>query len=73
MHSTQDINIRGTTPLTAPRQLKLEQPASDACYELVTKFREDVKQILEGTDHRLIVVVGPCSIHNRESGLEYAR
>lgn len=73
MHSTQDINIRGTTALTAPRQLKLEQPASETCYEMVTQAREEVKQILEGTDHRLVVVVGPCSIHNRESGLEYAR
>ncbi len=73
MHpSTQDINIRGTTALTAPRQLKLEQPASESCYELVTKAREEVKQILAGDDERLIVVVGPCSIHNRESGLEYA-
>jgi 3-deoxy-7-phosphoheptulonate synthase len=73
MHSTQDINIRGTTPLTAPRQLKQDLPASDACYELVTQAREEVKQILAGNDHRLIIVVGPCSIHHRESGLEYAR
>jgi len=73
MHPTQDINIRGTTTLTAPAQLKLEQPASDACYQLVTRAREEVKQILSGDDDRLIVVVGPCSIHNRESGLEYAR
>lgn len=73
MYSTQDINIRGTVPLTAPQQLKLEQPASDACYELVTKAREEVKRILAGDDDRLMIVVGPCSIHNRESGLEYAR
>ncbi len=73
MHSTQDINIRGTTPLTAPRQLKLEQPASDACYEMVTRAREEVKRILAGEDSRLIAVVGPCSIHHRESALEYAR
>ena len=73
MHSTQDINIRGITPLTAPRQLKLEQPAGDECYAVVTQAREEVKQILAGTDDRLIVVVGPCSIHNRESGLEYAK
>ena len=72
MHTTQDINIRGTTPLTAPRQLKLEQPASEACYELVTRAREEVKRILSGEDERLIVVVGPCSIHDHEAGLEYA-
>lgn len=73
MFPTQDINIRGTVPLTAPRQLKLEQPARDACYELVTRSREEVKRILAGDDDRLMIVVGPCSIHNRESGLEYAR
>jgi 3-deoxy-7-phosphoheptulonate synthase len=73
MHTTQDINVRGTIPLTAPRQLKLEQPASAACYELVTRAREDVKKILAGDDPRLMVVVGPCSIHHREAGLEYAR
>jgi 3-deoxy-7-phosphoheptulonate synthase len=53
--------------------LKLEQPAGEACYQLVTQAREEVKQILAGTDRRLIIVVGPCSIHHRESGLEYAR
>jgi 3-deoxy-7-phosphoheptulonate synthase len=73
MYPTQDINIRGTVPLTAPRQLKLEQPARDACYALVTKAREEVKRILAGDDDRLMIVVGPCSIHNRESGLEYAQ
>lgn len=73
MYPTQDINIRGTVPLTAPRQLKLEQPARDVCYELVTRSREEVKRILAGDDDRLMIVVGPCSIHNRESGLEYAR
>jgi 3-deoxy-7-phosphoheptulonate synthase len=73
MYPTQDINILGTVPLTAPRQLKLEQPARDVCYELVTRSREEVKRILAGDDDRLMIVVGPCSIHNRESGLEYAR
>lgn len=72
MHRTQDINIRGTERLVAPQQLKAELPISETASQTVFGSREIVKNILNGEDKRLIVVVGPCSIHDPKAGLEYA-
>lgn len=73
MQKTHDINVRDTVPLTSPRQLKIDQPVSEAANRTVVDSREAVKRILAGEDQRLIAVVGPCSIHDPEAGLEYAR
>jgi len=72
MQSTQDINVRNTVPLVSPRALKAEQPASVDATQAVIDAREAIKRILSGEDRRLIVVVGPCSIHDRTAALEYA-
>jgi 3-deoxy-7-phosphoheptulonate synthase len=72
MPRTQDINVRETQPLVAPRILKEELPASDAAIRTVIDSREAVKRVLAGEDRRLIVVVGPCSIHDERAALEYA-
>jgi 3-deoxy-7-phosphoheptulonate synthase len=72
MPTTQDLHVRATVPLVSPRQLKSELPADDQAYQLVADAREAVKRILRGEDDRLLVVVGPCSIHDRDLGLEYA-
>ena len=72
MQRTQDINIRDIARLIAPQQLKDELPISEAAAETVFNGREEVKKILSGEDKRLIVVVGPCSIHDPKAGLEYA-
>lgn len=71
-HPLQDINILGTVSLTSPAELKQEVALSDEGAESVYQAREAVKAILRGEDRRLIVIVGPCSIHNRDSALEYA-
>jgi 3-deoxy-7-phosphoheptulonate synthase len=73
MQPTQDINIRDTARLIAPRQLKAESPISESAAETVFNAREVLKRILSGEDKRFIVVVGPCSIHDPKAGLEYAR
>ena len=73
MHQLQDLNIRGTIPLVSPKDLKDDLGVADSCATTITEGREAVKQILDGSDSRIIVVVGPCSIHNEETGLEYAR
>ena len=73
MRPTQDINVRDTVKLIAPRQLKAERPVSEAANRTVVEAREAVKRILAGEDQRLIAVVGPCSIHDPKAGLEYAR
>ena len=69
----QDVHIRETVPLVSPRHLKQEETISDLAVKTVIGARESIKRILAGEDSRLIVVVGPCSIHDHVSALEYAR
>lgn len=69
----QDVNITGTTLLTSPVQLKVQYPASASVADHVFRSRAAVCDILEGRDRRVIAIVGPCSIHNTDMALEYAR
>jgi len=70
---TEDVNIANLQPLVSPVQLKTELASSKKAISTVFKSREVIKHILQGDDPRLLVVVGPCSIHNTESGLKYAQ
>lgn len=72
-HPTQDINVRETIALSSPNELKAELPLSESASESIAEYREQLHDILRGEDKRLAITVGPCSIHNVESGLEYAR
>jgi len=69
---TSDLRIRAQKPLIAPAVLEDELPLSDAGAALVTRTRREVSAILAGQDQRLLVVVGPCSIHDPDAALEYA-
>ena len=73
IRSTDDIRIEEIRPLIPPAILMEELPAEASHCEFITAARESVTAILEGRDDRLLVVVGPCSIHDPEAGLEYAR
>jgi 3-deoxy-7-phosphoheptulonate synthase len=73
MYKTQDLHVRGFTRLSAPRSLKRELPITDACNDMVAQSRETVTRILRQEDPRLLLVVGPCSIHDIEGALEYAQ
>ncbi|MBS0208405.1 MAG: 3-deoxy-7-phosphoheptulonate synthase [Planctomycetes bacterium] len=72
MQRTEDINILGTVGLTPPSQLKAEIPMTEAANRTVVASRQAVRAILDGSDHRLLAVVGPCSIHDESAALEYA-
>ncbi len=72
MLQTQNLHVKETVRLLTPRALKEQLPASDAANQTVVRSRETVKQILEQKDPRLLVVVGPCSIHDVEGAREYA-
>jgi len=72
MQQLQDLHIRGTEPLISPQQLKDEFPPTEASASTVSESRAALNRILNGEDDRLVVVVGPCSIHNIDSALEYA-
>lgn len=68
-----NFHIIGCEELPEPQALKKEMPAEGAALETVLRGHHDVKAVLEGKDDRLIVVVGPCSIHDPEQALDYAR
>jgi 3-deoxy-7-phosphoheptulonate synthase len=70
---TRDLRIESIRPLISPAILLEELPLSDSASVTVTKARDELIRILDGEDDRLIVVVGPCSIHDPEAGLEYGR
>jgi 3-deoxy-7-phosphoheptulonate synthase len=72
MHRIENTNIKRLTPLVPPRALKAEFPATEAAADTVVKGRTAVQKILAGEDHRLIVVVGPCSVHDVDAVREYA-
>ncbi len=69
---TQDLNVVRTQRLVDPRQVKRDLPMTAPANRTVIQGREEVKRILSGEDERLLVVVGPCSIHDEGAALEYA-
>ena len=73
LHKTDDVRIREIKELVPPAHILREFPASDRASELTFETRRDIHRILHGGDDRLLVVVGPCSIHDVEAALEYAR
>jgi 3-deoxy-7-phosphoheptulonate synthase len=72
MKMTQDLHIRGTVPLIAPALLKQKLPITEEAASTVIEGREKLISTLEGKEERLLVMIGPCSIHNVESAYEYA-
>lgn len=69
---TSDLRIRATKSLIAPAVLEAELPLDDRGAELVADARRQVSAIVLGKDDRLLVVVGPCSIHDPAAAREYA-
>ncbi len=72
MKKTDDLRIRGIEQILPPKALHEEYPLTETAAETVYNTREAVKRILHGQDDRLLVVVGPCSVHDPEAALEYA-
>jgi 3-deoxy-7-phosphoheptulonate synthase len=70
---TDDTRIGAVRPLISPALLLDELPIPIASLELVERARSDISNILHGRDDRLLVVVGPCSIHDHEQAMDYAR
>ncbi len=73
MLATQDLHVTATQALISPRQLKEDLVMSEAANRTVIAGRAAVGEILRGEDDRLLVITGPCSIHDPQSALEYAR
>src|SRR5471032_1796256 len=68
-----DVRIGAVRPVISPALLLDDMPAPDSAVSLVEHARIELAEVLSGADDRLIVVVGPCSIHDHDQALEYAR
>jgi len=69
---TDDIRIAALKPLIPPAILMEELPITDSASEEIALTRAQIENCLMGNDHRIVVIVGPCSIHDPEAAREYA-
>lgn len=73
MIQTHDVNVKSFKPLLSPEAIKQELPITQAVADIVLQGRRDIENILGQKDRRLLVIAGPCSIHDPEAAIEYAR
>ena len=73
MKRLNDINIKEVSPLISPEDFKKGQPLSEEGKFSIIQFREDIEKILKGKDDRMLAIVGPCSIYDKESALDYGK
>ena len=71
-HPTQDLRIKEIKNVVLPTELHAEFPASEKSQELTCDTRQAIHKVLHGEDDRLIVIVGPCSIHDPAAAIDYA-
>ncbi len=72
MQPTSDLHVVETRPLVAPVILQSDMPLTERAALTVRNTRARIKRILAGEDHRLLVIVGPCSVHDLGAAEEYA-
>ena len=67
-----NVNVAGYSLLPTPKQVQAQFPVPEKSRQIVGQGREIIRNILDGKDPRLFVVIGPCSIHDTKAALEYA-
>ena len=72
-HNTDDLRIREIKELAPPSHAMSENPCTPEVSSLVFETRQSLHRILHGMDDRLVVVIGPCSIHDTKAAIEYAQ
>lgn len=72
MAQVTDLHISSNIPLPAPALLLSEVERSQQQAEFIAESRQHIRNILNGKDHRMLLICGPCSIHDTQAGLEYA-
>ncbi|MEH6529182.1 MAG: 3-deoxy-7-phosphoheptulonate synthase [Porticoccus sp.] len=70
--AVENINIRSQDVLVTPKALKEEIPVTDTARKTITEGRSTIQNILDRKDHRILVVIGPCSIHDISAAKDYA-
>jgi 3-deoxy-7-phosphoheptulonate synthase len=73
VHQTADINVVANRVLPTPGELLRDVPRTEAQSDFIVRSRREIHDIIFGDDRRLLLVIGPCSIHDVEAGREYAR
>jgi len=73
MRAVNNLNVVAFTPLAPPKRLREHLGASERVSETVAEAREAIAAILEKRDTRMLVIAGPCSIHDPDAALDYAR
>ena len=73
LHPTDDLRVKHIDELLPPIAHLYELPISEQASELVAQTRQQIANILHGKDNRLLVIIGPCSIHDPKAALEYAQ
>jgi 3-deoxy-7-phosphoheptulonate synthase len=72
-HHTSDTRVTGYEPLLAPAALLDELPLGASRETTVEQGRSEIRDVLDLSDDRLLVIVGPCSVHDPKAALDYAR
>jgi len=72
MYRTQDLHVKEIVRLLSPNELKAQLPTTETASATVARSRERIARILQREDPRLLVVIGPCSIHDEKGALDYA-
>lgn len=73
LNKVHNVNVDLVEALSAPEKLRQELPLSETAYQTVLEGRKSIQAILDGTDKRLFVVLGPCSIHDPAIAYDYAQ
>ena len=73
MNRIENVNVAALQPLSPPQMVKAELPEIPAAMETVLQGRSTVQDILAGKDNRLLIVIGPCSIHDPAAAMDYAQ
>mgnify|MGYP002641122141 FL=1 len=71
-HITDDLRITAIKELASPQQIQQDLPITDVAATTVYEARQAIYRILDKKDDRLMVVIGPCSIHDPDAAIEYA-
>ena len=68
-----NIRVQSITPLGPPKEYWRKYPSTDSIRRQVSEHRLDIERIIDGDDERMLMILGPCSIHDPKAGLEYAQ
>ena len=71
LKNIDNVRVRNMVPLITPKELQLELPNTDKVNETVLTARETIHNILEKKDKRILLVTGPCSIHDKKAAIDY--